>query len=94
MKASTPNYVKELLKKLKHTSPLKPVHTSHKWSEPEYGKKIQYVKYYNTSPLLNQKGIRIIQQIVGSYLYYRRAMDSTILTALNDIGSQQEPPYK
>ena len=39
VKASMPNYIKELLKKLKYTSPAKPVHAPHKWSEPVYGQK-------------------------------------------------------
>ena len=42
--ASMPNNIKELLKKLKHTAPLKPVHAPHAWSEPAYGHKIQYAK--------------------------------------------------
>ena len=87
-----PNYIKELLKKLKHTPPTKPVHAPHKWSEPAYGQKIQYAKTTDSSPFLNEKGKRRIQSIVGSCLYYGRAMDGTILTSLNDIGSQQAQP--
>jgi len=92
VKASMPNYIKALLKKLKHTPPARPVHAPHKWSEPAYGQKIQYAKPADSSPLLNEKGIRRIQSIVGSCLYYGRAMDGTILTSLNDIGSQQAKP--
>ena len=82
-----PNYIKALLKNLKHTPPAKPVHAPHKWLEPAYGQKKQYAKPADSSPLLNEKGIRRIQSIVGSCLYYGRAVDGTILTALNDIGS-------
>ena len=39
VKASMPNYIKALLKKLKHTPPARPVHAPHKWSEPAYGQK-------------------------------------------------------
>ena len=90
--AAMPNYIKELLKKLKHTAPLKPVHAPHAWTEPAYGQKIQYTKEADQSPYLDTKGIRRIQSIVGSCLYYGRAMDGTILTSLNDIGTQQAQP--
>ena len=38
---------------------------------------------------LSPKGIRRVQSIVGSILYYARALDSTMPPALNDIGSKQ-----
>ena len=57
-----------------------------------YGEKIQFSKDADKSPFFDKKGIRRIKSIVGSCLYYRRAMDGTILTALNDIGSQQAKP--
>lgn len=41
---------------------------------------------------IDTKGIRSIQSIVGSYLYYGRAMDGNILTSLNDIGTKQSKP--
>jgi hypothetical protein len=33
-----------------------------------------------------------IQQVVGSFLYYARAGDPTILMALSDIATQQSVP--
>ena len=89
-----PNYIKELLKNLKHTAPLKPVHAPHAWSKPVYGQQIQYTKAADQSHYLDVKGIRHIQSIVRFCLYYGRAMHGTILTALNDIGSQQVKPTK
>jgi hypothetical protein len=46
----------------------------------------------NTSPLLDNAGKKRIQQIVGSFLYYARAVDPTILMALSDIATQQSAP--
>ena len=60
VKASMPKYIKELLKNLKHTPPARPVHAPRRWSEPAYGQKIQYAKAANTSPLLDEKGKRLI----------------------------------
>ena len=59
------------------------------WVPITYGKKIENVKEEDSSLLLTPEGIGYIQQVVGSFLYYVRAIDSTIHLALNDIGSQQ-----
>ena len=87
-----PNYDRELLKKLKHTPPKNPVHAPHRWSELVYGQKIQYAKELDSAPYLDAKGIRRVQSIVGSCLYYCRAVDGTLHPALNDIGTQQAKP--
>ena len=46
----------------------------------------------DNSPKLNKHGIKHIQQIVGTFLYYGRAIDNTILPALNEISQQQSAP--
>ena len=46
----------------------------------------------DNSPLLLPKQTKYVQQIVGSLLYYVRAVDSTILPALNQISRQQANP--
>ena len=43
----------------------------------------------DSSPLLPPKGIRHIQQVVGSFLYYTRTIYINIHPVLNDIGSQK-----
>eukprot|EP00957_Ditylum_brightwellii_P126289 9628379-Ditylum_brightwellii.AAC.1 len=42
----------------------------------------------------NTKEIHLVQLIVGTFLYYGRAVDPTILVALNNIGIQQPAPTK
>jgi hypothetical protein len=44
------------------------------------------------SPPLNDAGKKRVQQIVGSFLYYARAVDPTILMALSDIACQSAKP--
>jgi len=41
---------------------------------------------------LNTKSQRCIQQIIGAFLYYGRAVDLTILKALNSLSTQQAVP--
>ncbi len=43
----------------------------------------------NSSPLLDEKGLKKVQKIVGSFLYYARAVDMTVLMALSAIAVKQ-----
>eukprot|EP00957_Ditylum_brightwellii_P129460 9875436-Ditylum_brightwellii.AAC.2 len=56
--------------------------------------KIQYAKAPGISICLDTKGQRLIQSIVGTFLYYARAINGIALPALNDIGTQQSKPTK
>jgi hypothetical protein len=44
------------------------------------------------SPLLDNAGKKRIQQVIGSFLYYARAVNPTILMALSNIATQQATP--
>ena len=57
-----------------------------------YGKKSDQIVHEPESPLLDEKGKKFIQKVVGSLLYYARAVDMTILHALSEIASQQAKP--
>ena len=53
-----------------------------------HGKSIQYVKN-DTSQPLDEKGIKLVQSIVGSTSHGARLIDNTALVAINELGSQQ-----
>ena len=86
-----PNYVTKTLKKLKHPQPKKPITAPHEWTKPAYGRKPQLAPIDNTPKLPDDEKKRI-QQIVGSFLYYARAIDATILPALSEISTSQAHP--
>ena len=44
------------------------------------------------SPTLNDDDKIFIQQVTGTFLYYVRAVDSTMLVALRAIAAQQAQP--
>jgi hypothetical protein len=44
--------------------------------------------------LLSKEEKKYIQQIIGTFLYYGQAVDSTMLTVLSLIGSNQAEPTK
>jgi hypothetical protein len=57
-----------------------------------YGAKAQYVEADIPSSSLDKEGQKYIQAVTGTLLYYARAVDSTMLVALNAIATQQASP--
>ena len=64
----------------------------HPHNIPAYGAKIQYAEQSDESPKLDKAGIKYVQQVAGTLLYYGRAVDTTILPALSSIASEQAAP--
>ena len=91
---SMPGYVIKALKKLEHPAPTKPQHSPHRWVPKIYGQKVHLAPSEDTSPSLLSEETRHIQRIVGQFLFYARAVDNTIHTSVNDLGSSQAKPTK
>ena len=91
---SMPGYVRESLQRLLHKILKYPQYSPHAHQPIRYGKKgaRQYATTPDTSPTLSPKETKHIQSIAGSFLFYGRAIDSTILPALNEIASMQSKP--
>ena len=87
-----PGYVDKVLHKFHHQVPTKPQHAPHIWTQPTYGKHQQYAPDPDNSPLLNKKDTKFIQGVVGSLLYYARAIESPMFPALNEIATTQSKP--
>ncbi len=64
----------------------------HSHVEPTYGAKAQYVEQEAPSIPLDKEGQKYIQAVTGTLLYYSRAVDPTMLVALNAIAMQQASP--
>ena len=91
---SMPDYICHALEKLQYKMKIFPQYSPHPHIEINWTKKGErpYARKEDTSPYLPPKQIKYIQRVVGTFLYYARALDSTMLTSLNDIGSQQALP--
>ena len=89
---SMPGYIKKLLHKLQHVTRKQPQYAPHQWTLPAYGKKRQFAKVAPQLPTLNKKETKRVQMIVGSLLYYSRAVDPTLLPAINEIAAVQSKP--
>ncbi len=83
------DYIDTLLLKYNHPRPRKPQHSPHAHREIVYGAKEQLLPDADTSPPLTAAGVKRIQGIVGSLLYYARAVDNKLLATLSAISSQQ-----
>ena len=75
-----PGYVEAALEEFKHERPTQQQHAP--------------LKMYHQTPhsddarLLTKKEITFIQRVTGKFLYYARAVDCTMLHALNDIATK------
>jgi hypothetical protein len=67
---SMPGYVEAALHKFQHTTPSKPQHAPHCWSQPTYGAKIHYAPNPDNNERLRPKAVTRLQQILGTFLYY------------------------
>ena len=85
---SMPGYVKKALLKFNHIAPTTPQDQPYKHTPIVYGSKQQFATK-DTSPKLDIKQIQLVQNIVGTLLYYARAVDSTMAASLSTIASQQ-----
>ena len=88
---SMPGYIKAALNKFQWTRS-KAQHSPHPWNRPVFGQRIQYADTGPDSPPLNATDTTRVQSICGTFLYYGRAIDPTILPALNEISTSQSAP--
>jgi hypothetical protein len=82
-----PNYVMKQPTRYAYPAPVKPQHCPYSPNPINYGKDNQAPTLTNKSPLLDDAGKKHIQQVVGSFLYYARAVNPTMLMALSDIAT-------
>ena len=88
---SMPGYIDKVLRRFQ-TSPLPSVPSPMLYVPPAYGKSSgQQVSPEILTPLSPDEITRC-QEIIGSLLYYARAVDSTMLTAVNAIASELARP--
>ena len=89
---SIPGYIKKTLLQFNHEAPKRRQDSPFPHTPPDYGAKKQYAKEADNAPALDAKGKRFIQQVCGKFLFYGRAVDSTLLTPISAIAAQQANP--
>jgi hypothetical protein len=86
---SMPGYIIKQLQKYKHDTPTRPQHCPYSPQPKQFGSEAQRPIPKDTSPPLSPDEIKHIQRVIGSILYYARAVDLTVLMALSTIASEQ-----
>ncbi len=87
-----PIYMAKQLLWYEHPHPTKPQHCPYNPNPIKYGQDNQATDPNDTSPKLSKANKKRIKQIVGSFLYYARTVNPTILMAVSAIASQQALP--
>ena len=89
---SMPGYISKALQRFGHERPRRLQNSPHPHIAPTYGAKAQYVEPEVISAPVDKEGQKYIQAVTGTFLYYSRAVDPTMLVALNAIATQQAAP--
>ena len=89
---SMPKYIPKLLSRLNHPAPKRPQFAPHRWTQPAFGQRIQFAPPPDSTSKLDATDTKLVQSVTGSLLYYGRALDPTILPALNEIANSQAAP--
>ena len=91
---SMPDYVNNALERLQYKQKVYPQYSPHKHEVIQYSKQPdrQYAMQEDSSPLLLPDKIKYVQSIIGTFLYYARAIDGTMLPAIAQIAQQQAQP--
>ncbi len=88
-----PGYVQQALKLIQHLR-TKMQNQPSPHTTIKYGAKIQYAKQESTTPIANPTEKKFIQKMCGKFLFYGRAINSTVLTPISAIASQSANPTK
>ena len=86
---SMPGYIEKALARFAVPQPTRKQLSPHPWTKPTYGAKTQLTAPIDDSPLLPPDERTRLQEIIGTLLYYARAVDSSMLVALGALASAQ-----
>jgi len=84
---SMPGYVKKALERFNHEKPKRHQSSPFPWKKPEYGKKVQLTPAADITRDMTPKEIKRVQAIVGTFLWYARGVDVTMITPLSAIAT-------
>ena len=86
---SLPGYIKKCLHRFGHPHPRRPQDSPHPAPMAKFTRMTPSPPSPDNAPKLDEKGIKCIQQICGSILWYMRSEDVTTCKALNAIGREK-----
>ncbi len=85
-----PGYIQRALLRFNHVPPRVPEHFPHPWQRPNYGFKTQqFATLPDAAPALEAADKTCILEVLGALLFYACAVDSTLLTAIGELATEQ-----
>eukprot|EP00804_Cyclotella_cryptica_P024318 CCRYP_015306-RA/>CCRYP_015306-RA protein AED:0.36 eAED:0.36 QI:0/-1/0/1/-1/1/1/0/360 len=92
IRLSMPGYCEKAGQRFHHPKPAKPQHQPYPSAPRTYGSKPQLCATADTAPALGKHQKMFVQEVIGVFLYYARAVDCSMLTALGSLATQQANP--
>eukprot|EP00804_Cyclotella_cryptica_P017098 CCRYP_003348-RA/>CCRYP_003348-RA protein AED:0.29 eAED:0.29 QI:0/0/0/1/1/1/2/0/539 len=89
---SMPGYCEKAGQRFHHPKPAKPQHQPYPNVPRTYGSKPQLCATVDTASALGKHQKKFVQEVIGVFMYYSRAVVCTMLTALGSLGAQQANP--
>ena len=86
-----PGYIEKVLTQYQRSKPTKPEYQPHRHVQPIYSSKPQMAPV-DEFPPVDTKTTKQIQGIISSLLYYARAINNTMLIAIDVISAVQAKP--
>jgi hypothetical protein len=86
-----PGYIDRLLKCVQPDG-IKGAQTPAKYQPPQFKHVGSQTATVDTSPLATPEDKKLLQSVIGTLLYYSRAVDPSICTAIHTLGSVQANP--
>ena len=84
-----PGYIERALQRFQHMAPAVPEDSPHPYTPPKLGAQNQNADTPEANVILNASDTLHLQTVLGTLLYYARAVDLTLLTALGELATQQ-----
>jgi hypothetical protein len=88
---SMPGYIDKLLKKVRPGG-MKGASTPALYNPPNYANPASQRATTDESPLASEAQKKELQVVIGTLLYYSRAVDPSICTAIHELGAVQSKP--
>ena len=89
---SVPDYIRKALHELQHKKPARRQDAPHRHNKPTFGATKQKPTPEDATALLPPPRKKYIEKTMGKLLFYSRAIDSTLRTAISSISSCQSKP--
>jgi hypothetical protein len=86
-----PGYIEKLLKRVRPNG-TKGSHTPARYQPPQIKHVGAQKATVDTSPFASEEDKKLLQSVLGTLLYYSRAVDPSICTAVHELGSVQSQP--